>query len=301
LGGRSRRFESGRPDLVVLLAASAAVLFGALAVTIRTSLAPGIDPEAASLITAVVACLVCVAIAAALGEFSPLAWRDTWPFFVAGIWVPGISQMLFTRAVGVIGPSRTAILVGISPVLSAIFAIALLDEPFRVVLALGTILVVAGGMLLAWEREGALVVLPVGAALAVAAGVLFAVRDNFVRWAATGNDVPGVVAAAASLATASFVILVVVAMRGSSPLARVRKAARPFLLSGLVYGLSYACLFAAFDRGRVTVVAPLYATESLWAVVISFLVLRRAERIGWRLLVAAMLVVGGGALISSFR
>jgi drug/metabolite transporter (DMT)-like permease len=286
--------------LVVVLAAGAAVLFGALAVTIRVSLGPGIDPEAASFVTAVVACLVCVLIAAALDDFSELAWRDTWPFFVAGIWVPGISQMLFTRAVGVIGPSRTAILVGISPVLSAVFAIALLGEPFRVALAGGTILVVAGGMLLAWERGGPAAVLPVGAALAVTAGVLFAVRDNFVRWAATENDVPGVVAAAASLATASVVILLVVATR-NGPITRARGAARPFLLSGLVYGLSYACLFAAFDRGRVTVVAPLYATESLWAVVISLLVLRRAERVDVRLLAAAVLVVGGGALISSFR
>jgi drug/metabolite transporter (DMT)-like permease len=286
--------------LVVLLAAGAAVLFGALAVTIRLSLRPGIDPEAASLVTAVVACVVCVAVAAALGEFSGLSWRDTWPFFVAGVWVPGISQMLFTRAVGVIGPSRTAILVGISPVLSAVFAIVLLDEPFHVALALGTILVVSGGMLLAWERGGPAALLPVGAAFAVSAGVLFAVRDNFVRWAATENDVPGVVAAAASLATASLVILLVVAVRKSA-VERVTRAARPFLLSGIVYGLSYACLFAAFDRGRVTVVAPLYATESLWAVVISVFVLRRTERIGLRLLVAALLVVGGGALISSFR
>jgi drug/metabolite transporter (DMT)-like permease len=286
--------------VVVLLAAGAAVLFGALAVTIRLSLGAGIDPEAASLVTAVVACLVCVALAVALGEFSGLAWRDTWPFFVAGIWVPGISQMLFTRAVGVIGPSRTAILVGVSPVLSAAFAIALLDEPFRVALAIGTVLIVGGGSLLAWERAGLASVLPVGAAFAVTAGVLFAVRDNFVRWAATQNDVPGVTAASASLASASLVILLVVALRGAA-VARVRRAAQPFLLSGLVYGLSYACLFAAFDRGRVTVVSPLYATESLWAVVISAVVMRRAERVGVRLLAAAVLVVGGGALISSFR
>ena len=74
-----------------------------------------------------------------------------------------------------------------------------------------------------------------------------------------------------------------------------------FVLSGLVYGVSYACLYTAFDRGRVTIVAPLVATESLWAVLLSMVVLRRSERIGVRLLVAAALVVGGGALISSFR
>ncbi len=82
---------------------------------------------------------------------------------------------------------------------------------------------------------------------------------------------------------------------------RIRLAAGPFLPSGLVYGISYACLYSAFDRGRVTIVAPLVATESLFAVLISIVLLRATERIGPRLLLAAALVVGGGALISGFR
>jgi drug/metabolite transporter (DMT)-like permease len=85
------------------------------------------------------------------------------------------------------------------------------------------------------------------------------------------------------------------------PWGRVGRAWRPFLLSGLIYGISYGCLYSAFDRGRVTVVAPLVATESLFAVLISMLVLRRMERIGPRLILAATLVVAGGALISGFR
>jgi hypothetical protein len=48
-------------------------------------------------------------------------------------------------------------------------------------------------------------------------------------------------------------------------------------------------------------VAPLVATESLFAVLISLVVLRRSELIGPRLLLAAALVVSGGALISGFR
>jgi drug/metabolite transporter (DMT)-like permease len=155
-------------------------------------------------------------------------------------------------------------------------------------------------MLLVWERGGPATLLTVGAGLGAASAFLFSIRDNFVRWAATENDVPGVVAATASLASASALILLVVVARRSA-VVRVGRAARPFLLSGLIYGGAYACLFSAFDRGRVTVVAPLYATESLWAVVVSLLILRRAERVGLRLLVAAALVVGGGALISSFR
>jgi drug/metabolite transporter (DMT)-like permease len=286
--------------LVVLLAAGAALSFGALAVTIRLALKPPLDAEAASFVTTFLAGACCVALAAVKADFSALDWGDTWPFFVTGLFAPGISQIFFTRAVGVIGPSRTAVFVGVSPVLSAAIAVTVLSEPLHVALVLGTLLVVAGGTLLVRERLGAAGFLSVGITLALAAALLFAIRDNLVRWAARGSAVPGFVAASASLASACLVIGLVVLLQADAS-ARVRRASRPFVLSGLVYGISYACLYSAFDRGRVTIVAPLVATESLWAVLISIVVLRHSERIGPRLLLAAALVVGGGALISSFR
>ena len=300
LGAEGREFESRRPDLVVLLALGAAVSFGALAVTIRLALQPPLDAEAASLVTTVLPGVCCVALALGRRDFSGLDWGATWPFLVTGLFAPGISQIFFTRAVGLIGPSRTAVFVGVSPVLSAGIAVVVLDEPVHVALVVGTLLIVAGGTLLVRERARPGAFLSAGIALALGAALLFAIRDNLVRWAARGSDVPGFVAASASLATATIVIALVVLSRPRS-VVRVRQAFRPFLLSGLVYGVSYACLYSAFDRGRVTVVAPLVATESLWAVLISMIVLRRSERIGLRLLAAAALVVSGGALISGFR
>src|SRR5947208_9260725 len=233
------------PILVVLLAAGAALSFGALAVTIRLALGPGVDAEAASLVTTVIACVVCAALAAAKGDFSGLVWRDTWPFLVTGLFAPGITQILFTRAVGLIGPSRTAVLVGVSPVLSAAIAVTVLGEPLRLALVLGTMLVVARGTLLVQERGGTTGLLSLGFSLALGAAFLFGMRDNLVRWAARGNDVPGFVAATASLVTASLVILVVVALRPRG-VARIGRAAKPFLLSGLVSGVSYVCLYSAF-------------------------------------------------------
>ena len=286
--------------MVVLLAAGSALFFGALAVTIRLALTRGIDAEAAALVTTVIACLICAFLSAATGDFSNVVWSDTWPFFVTGLFAPGISQILFTRSVGVIGPSRTAIVVGISPVLSAGIAVTLLGEPLHVALVFGTLLVVAGGTLLVRERGGPAALLSLGVALSLSAALLFSIRDNLVRWAARGSEVPGFIAATASLVSATAVILVVVALRPHAR-ERIARAAGPFVPSGLVYGISYACLYTAFDRGRVTVVAPLVATESLFAVLISIALLRTTERIGPRLLLAAALVVGGGALISSFR
>lgn len=286
--------------MAVAFGGAAALLFGALAVSIRIALRGDADPDAGTLVTTAGACLVCVAIAAAFGQWSRVPWSDTWPFLVAGTVAPGISQVLFTRAVGLIGASRTSVVVGISPVLSALIAIALLSEPFRIALAIGTLFVVAGGTLLAWERGGPMAILSFGGLLSAISAVLFSARDNFVRWAERGSDVPGVVAAACSLASATVVIAVLV-ISGGHPWPRAVRAARPFAVSAVIYGTAYAFLLTAFDRGRVTVVAPLYATESLWAVLVSAIVMRRAENIGARVGFAALLVVAGGALIGGFR
>jgi drug/metabolite transporter (DMT)-like permease len=74
-----------------------------------------------------------------------------------------------------------------------------------------------------------------------------------------------------------------------------------FVPSGILFGLSYLCLFEAYYRGPVTVVSPLVATESLWGVALSALFLRRHERVGPRLVGGAALVVVGGVLIGVFR
>jgi len=79
------------------------MLFGALAVTIRIAFRNGADADAGAFVTTVGATIVCIVIAAALGQWSRVPWRDTWPFLAAGTVAPGISQLLYTRAVELIG------------------------------------------------------------------------------------------------------------------------------------------------------------------------------------------------------
>src|SRR5262249_2951425 len=107
------------------------------------------------------------------------------------------------------------------------------------------------------------------------------------------------VAAATSLATASAVTLTVALARGHGRL--VVRSFRPFGLAGLSLGLAYTSLLEAFDRGRVVVVAPLNATQSLFAVAFAAVLRKRTEMIGPRLLVAAALIVAGGALVGATR
>ena len=81
----------------------------------------------------------------------------------------------------------------------------------------------------------------------------------------------------------------------------LRAVARPFLPAGVLMGMVYVTLVAALDRGKVTIVAPLNGTNALWTVLFAALVLGRAEAVGRRLVVAALLIVAGGALVGATR
>jgi drug/metabolite transporter (DMT)-like permease len=96
-------------------------------------------------------------------------------------------------------------------------------------------------------------------------------------------------------------LYVAVARRGRLLPALRRLNWLPFLVAGVCFGLSYVFLFEAYYHARVSVVSPLVATESLWGVLLSALLFGRAEVVGLRLVVAAVLVVGGGVLIGLFR
>jgi drug/metabolite transporter (DMT)-like permease len=282
----------------ILYAALGSMFFGAMAVTLRMAFRSGARFEAIALVTTSAAFVVSAAIAALLHGGQGLTTRALWPFAVAGLVAPGASQLFFVRAIELIGASRTAILVGIAPVLSAVIAIALLGEPLRTGLAVGTVAVVAGGLVLAWEGARPSRARSLGFLFGALGAVAIAGRDNFVRWAAKANELPGTTAAAVSLAAAT---LLMVALYARVPRGGLREQLPAVLLSGALLGVAYSFLLEALDRGRVTVVAPLYATESLWAVVFAAVLLRRAEPIGRRVLAAALLMVLGGILIGASR
>ncbi len=215
-----------------------------------------------------------------------------------GLLQPGAGQLLVTLAVREAGASRASVVFGAAPLVSVTIALVLLGEPVSVPLLVGAVLIVAGGVELARERGRPVHVRRIGLVYALVVTILFSARDNLLRWLSTGTSVPPAVAAAASLAGGGLVLAVVLGPRLRVPALR---GALPFLGVGVLFGLSYVSLFEAYYRGRVTVVSPLVATESLWGVGLSLLLLRKTELVGRRIVLGAALVVAGGALIGVFR
>jgi drug/metabolite transporter (DMT)-like permease len=282
----------------VLLACIAGLFLGALNITTRRGLARSQDIEAGSAIITLVAFAVVAPFALASGDAFDAG--ELWPFLLLGAFVPGVSLLMVVHAVRAAGASRAGILFGMAPLFSALFAVIAFGEPFQLALAIGTLLVVAGGIVLASEGERPADYRAYGAVLAVTVAAGFGLRDNIAR--AVGEEVTADPLAQSTIVMlGGSLLLVANLLRRPSPFRRLRDAFLPFAWSGVVLAVGQGALFEALDRARVTVVAPLAGTGVLWTVVLSAIFLGRSELIGRRLIVVALLVVAGGTLVGVTR
>jgi drug/metabolite transporter (DMT)-like permease len=281
------------------LALLSALLFGAMSVGLRIGLGKHPDPELATVATIAGALVVVVLAAAVEAPSRGIHAGAAWPFLLAGLLQPGVGQLFVTKAIELAGASRSSVVFGMAPLVSVTIALVLLGEPASVPLIVGAVLIVGGGIELARERAKPEHVRRFGLVLAFVATALFATRDNLLRHLAVGTSVPPAIAALAALLGGALVIGPALGprLRGHT----IMRPSLPFLVVGVFFGLSYVSLFEAYYRGRVTVVSPLIATESLWGIVLSILFKREVEVVGRRLVIGALLVVAGGVLITAFR
>src|SRR4051812_1879283 len=108
-----------------------------MSVTVRMGLRRGAPAEVGSLVSAAVALLVTRAVAlASVAIGGDLDAGDLWPFLLAGVLAPGLSQLFFFQAVRDAGASRTSVIVGIAPLVAVVIALIALDEPAEPVLLL---------------------------------------------------------------------------------------------------------------------------------------------------------------------
>src|SRR3954453_18417756 len=152
-----------------------------LAIGVQAGLRRGGEPQLGAGGGAPTAALIATLVSVPSLVLDTVHVADLWPFALAGLLVPGASQLLFIIAVRDAGPSRASILIGTAPLMSVGIALAILGEPFSLVLAAGTALVVAGGVTLGRERARPAHFRLLGVAFALTCAGLFAVRDNVVR------------------------------------------------------------------------------------------------------------------------
>ena len=215
-----------------------------------------------------------------------------------GALAPGVSQILFTFAVRDAGASRTSVTVGTAPLFAVATALVFLGEPLVAGLVLGAASSSRAASLLASDRARPEHFKRIGLGLRAGRRRSRSRRGTpSSAGSIRGTDVAPVLAASRGLAAGTVVSLafVVGAALGYPPGGgRVRR--RP----GSVRPVVRLPVRGVLPR-TVSVVSPIVATESLWGVMLSWLVLRKSERVGRRLVVGAALVVAGGVLIGLYR
>lgn len=282
----------------VALALVSASFFGAMPVAVRFALRPPMVPAAVGALLMQIATFAVLCVAAALQGGVTL--DRIAPFLVAGAIAPGLSNLFITVGIREAGSSRASVAFGMAPLFAVVLAVMVFGERPSAGVVAGALLIVAGGVALAFEPERPRHLRRIGIAFALVGAALFALRDNLVRDNSLDTEVPSMTAGAAMLAASLVVTSTFVAARRNRVGWPARVVAR-WLLPGVLVGASYVALFEAFYRGAVSVVAPIVATESLFGVGFSALLLHRTEGIGRRIVAGAVLVVAGAVLIGIFR
>ncbi len=211
----------------------------------------------------------------------------------------GVRLFAYT-GVAKIGASRSSALQAISPLISAIIAIAVLDEKANAAVIGGTLLVVLGIILVSWKSEEQIptfrwwhMLLPVAAAF------LTGINHPIRRYALSLSNEP--LFFSALMGTASLVSFMAYRLfsSGVDRLIWHRKSFWPFIVTGLCETLSILGIITALSVGSVVVVAPIAGTYPVWALLGTVIFLREHERVKVKTIFGSLSVVAGTVAIHS--
>jgi drug/metabolite transporter, DME family len=218
-------------------------------------------------------------------------------FTLVGIFQLGV-RLLAYSGVEKIGASRSAALQSVSPLISAAIAIAILGEPTTLLIILGTVLVVAGIVLISWKSEGQLasfrfshLLLPIGAAFLT--GINHPIRRYVLTMA---NEPLFFSALMGTVSLGGFLVYLAVSPQ-SQRLVWNRSALGPFLATGVCETTSILLIITAISMGRVVIVAPIAASYPVWSLMLSAVFLRDVESINWKVIAGILSVVAGNFAI----
>ena len=220
-----------------------------------------------------------------------------WKFAIVGIIAPGSSQGLFVSSIGSIGPARTSILIGTSPVFSVLLAVIFLDESWKTTIMIGTLLTVMGSALISWEKG--IRFRQIGIVFAIATSLTFAIRDVVARHFNVGTDVSSWWSGTVVLIAASITLWIFVSIKfGPIWKTQTRKALPEFIPSGIMIGIALPLLLEALNKGAVNIVAPLaLASQNIAIVILSGWFFGSRERTR-QVIVAMILIFVGGIVVT---
>lgn len=200
-----------------------------------------------------------------------------------------------------IGPGKTMSFIALSPMFVALLAAIVLGEQLTTGVAIGTVFVVAGVVVLARESSievqagdgtRAVLLIPIAAALLISVSVVL-------RKFALDAGVPPLTAAAINATTAfATVTPFVLANQGRGILRTDRRAIKQFGVASVLMTVAFTLYFIGLRITPASSFFPIIQTQPLFGVLLSAIYLGKLERITSRTVAGALVIVVGAALVS---
>ncbi|MFC1968107.1 DMT family transporter [Chloroflexota bacterium] len=225
-------------------------------------------------------------------------------FAAAGIVGPAGGRFFNYLAISRLGASRSAPIAGSAPLFAAAMAVLLLHETVTTAIGMGVLSTVGGIWLLTSGKSTVGKVRRWDYVFPLAAAVVFALNNIIVKLAVSsfGSPVSG-------SAVAIFFAMLVLAIParsdlkagiGASMIAN-RKSTVFIMLAGTASSMAIMLQYSAMKLAPVVVVSPLSNTTPLLTILGVHLFLQRLERVTGRVVLGALLVFAGVALITTGR
>ena len=291
---------------VYLFALLTALTWGTGFIPNKRGLAAGGTPLQSCLTMGGVVCLILwtlILIGPGGGKFfSHLSLSTVCIFALAGLCGSALGNLLTLSGTDHVGASINSAVSNTRPLFTVVIAVIWLGESVQPLLVVGILMLVAGVVILAFSKGGDVrgwhawqLWIPLGAAAA------FAVGNIIRRFGLTSTDIP-VLEALVIDQTAGFIMLGVYALarKRREVLLAPPKTYLFYAIAGILGTIGYLSLFAALDRGPVTIVDPLVATTPLFTTFWAYFLLNDLERITFGLVFGTILIVAGAGIVIGF-
>jgi drug/metabolite transporter (DMT)-like permease len=281
-------------SIPVLLALGTAMAFATSLVLVRMGVR-----ESSSLVALVVTLTVNVAV---LWSYSLLQYEfviDLWAwryFILAGIFAPVLARLCNYIGIKRIGVNLSVPISNANPMVSVVLAVFFLGETLPLLGVPAVLAVVFGGSLLATVGRSSDTAVELRYFVFPLLAMFLFGAAQVVRKVALAYVTYPVVGAAVSMTVSWLIALAYVGLRsGEFPIDR--RALRYFLPAGAVSSLGVALLYTALDLGQVVIVTPMLNTSPLFALGLTYLLVREGELFNWRVVTGTVSIVVGVALL----
>lgn len=278
------------------LALFAALWFAFSHILIRRGLAHT-DPVTGSVVSVALSFVTLAVLAALFVPPSSFLTPVVWYFAVSGIFAPGIGRLLVYVGISKLGVARSVPISSSSPLFASLLAVILIGEEWPVQNIIGTLLVVAGVIVIARTRTPDTPWRPRDIVFPLLAALAFATAANLRKIGFEIENLP-LMAATVNVTTGSLFITGMGIWQKGSEITRFSKLALGwFVAAGLCNTIGLLLNFHALSSGKLVVVEPLLATSPVLTVCLTAIFLRDLEAVNSRVVIGASCTVAGTILL----